>query len=78
MDETGSRQTFALNSVSRLGTVFKCHRECTGLYYPPFIGTSVSAENWEQCLLTVWCSVQSPEATDDQPHHPANCLLSPA
>lgn len=78
MDETGSRQMFPLSSVSRLCAVLKCHRECTGFYYPQIIGTSVPAENWEQCLFTVWWSVQSPEATDDQPHHPANCLLSSA
>lgn len=80
MDGTG-RQFFAFNNVSikrvyMLQCIMNVH--FTVYVFVQIIGTFAPPETWEQCLFTVQWTVQSSEATDCQPHPPANCLLSSA
>lgn len=76
MDGSG-RLLLAFNNVSMKKSMYVRMLEyimnlqyCVYSYAPP--------ETWQQHLFTVWWTVQTSEATDCQPRHPANCLLPSA
>lgn len=73
MDGTG-RLLLAFNNVSLKTLMCVCTAQQV---FIQIVGTLVSAETWQQCVFTVWWTVQAPEAKDYR-RHPANCLLSSA